>query len=153
MPVLGVSGTNRGVEVPYTMFQNPRSTPSCHKSTKTIITQKVLVTQSSNIVHCNWHTKNQYVQIFKLFEHFFLVQIEHFLIFFVRRSSTNSHNFHILLILTGKITQVNQTYVSTGLGLQMPLLGRVHLTEDQPDPKANQDASTGGYIWAQINWT
>ena len=22
---------------------------------KTIITQKVLVTQSSNIVHCNWH--------------------------------------------------------------------------------------------------
>ena len=26
------------------------------KIKKTIITQKVLVKQSSNIVHCNWHT-------------------------------------------------------------------------------------------------
>ena len=42
---------------PYTMFQNPISWPSHKKCRKTIITQKVLVTQSSNIVHCNWHTQ------------------------------------------------------------------------------------------------
>ena len=149
----GCQGANRGVEVPYTMFQNPRSKPSCHKSTKTIITQKVLVTQSSNIVHCNWHTQKSISADFQAFLNTFSLFKLTFFNFFVRGSSTNSHNFHILLILTGKITQVNQTYVSTGLGLQMPLLGRVHLTEGQPDPKANQDASTGGYIWAQINWT
>ena len=42
---------------PYTMFQNPTSRPSSKKWRKTIITQKVLVTQSSNIVHCNQHTQ------------------------------------------------------------------------------------------------
>ena len=42
---------------PFTTFQNPMSKPSCQKSRKTIITQKVLVTQSSNIVHCNLHTQ------------------------------------------------------------------------------------------------
>ena len=36
---------------------NPVPKPSCQKSRKTIITQKVLVTQSSNILHCNWHTQ------------------------------------------------------------------------------------------------
>ena len=36
----------------YTMFQNPM-----HKKKINIITQKVLVTQSSNMVHCNWHTQ------------------------------------------------------------------------------------------------
>ena len=41
---------------PYTMFQNPISRSSS-KMQKTLITQKVLVTQSSNIVHCNWHTQ------------------------------------------------------------------------------------------------
>ena len=50
---------------PYTMFQNPISRPSCQKWRKTITTQKVLVTQSSNIMHCDWHTQNLYVQIFK----------------------------------------------------------------------------------------
>ena len=63
----GCQGANRGVEVPYTMFQNPRSKPSCHKSTKTIITQKVLVTQSSNIVHCNWHTQKSISADFQAF--------------------------------------------------------------------------------------
>ena len=43
---------------PYTMFQNPISWPSHNKCRKTIIIQKVLVTQSCNIVHCNWHTQN-----------------------------------------------------------------------------------------------
>ena len=42
---------------PYTMFQNPISWPSHNKCRKTIITQKVLVTQSCNKVHCNWHTQ------------------------------------------------------------------------------------------------
>ena len=42
---------------PYTMFQNPIPRPSCHKSRKPITTQKVLVTQSSNTVHCDQHTQ------------------------------------------------------------------------------------------------
>ena len=41
---------------PYTMFQNPMPKPFNQKSRKAIITQKVLVTQSCNIVHCIWHT-------------------------------------------------------------------------------------------------
>ena len=36
---------------------DPMSKPSHQKSRKTIITQKVPVTQSSNIVHCNQHTQ------------------------------------------------------------------------------------------------
>ena len=43
---------------PYTMFQNPVSWPSHKKCRKTTITQKVFVTQSSNIVHYNCHTQN-----------------------------------------------------------------------------------------------
>ena len=43
--------------LPYTMCQNPMPKPSYKKSRKTIITQKVLVTQSSNIVHCDGHTQ------------------------------------------------------------------------------------------------
>ena len=39
------------------MFQNPMPKPSCQKFRKTLITQKVLVTQRSHIVHCNWHTQ------------------------------------------------------------------------------------------------
>ena len=39
------------------MFQNPMPKPSCQKFRKPIITQKVFVTQSSNIVHCDQHTK------------------------------------------------------------------------------------------------
>ena len=42
---------------PYTMFQNPISRPSCQKWRKSMITQKVLVTQSSNIVYCNQHSQ------------------------------------------------------------------------------------------------
>ena len=76
--------------------------PSCQKSGKTIITQKGLVTQSSNIMHCDWHTQNLYVQIFKPFQTFFPIQIDIFS-FFVRGSSVNSQKFHILLILTGKM--------------------------------------------------
>ena len=41
----------------YTMFQNPIPRPSCQKSRKAIITQNVLVTQSSHIVHCVWYTQ------------------------------------------------------------------------------------------------
>ena len=44
---------------------------------KTIITQKVLVTQSSNIVHCNWHTQKHIYADFKAFLNtFFSVKID-----------------------------------------------------------------------------
>ena len=52
---------------PYTMFQNPVPKPSCQKFRKTIITEKVLITQSSNIVHCNWHTQKPVCANFQAF--------------------------------------------------------------------------------------
>ena len=55
----------------YTMFQNPMPKPSCQKSRKTIITQKVLVTQSSNIVHCDWHTQKPITANFQAFSNTF----------------------------------------------------------------------------------
>ena len=42
---------------PYTILHNPISWPFHTKCRKTIITQKVLITQRSNIVHCDWHTQ------------------------------------------------------------------------------------------------
>ena len=64
---------------PYTMFLNPMPQPSCQKSRKTIITQKVLVRQSSHIVHCDWHSTNTCMCRFSsLFVHFFPVQIDIF---------------------------------------------------------------------------
>ena len=56
---------------PYTTFQNPMSKPSCHKSRKTIITQKVLVTQSSIIVHCNCDTQKPVSADFQAFLNIF----------------------------------------------------------------------------------
>ena len=51
-------------------------------SRKTIVTHKILVTQSSNIVHCDWHTQNLYVQIFKPFQTIFPVRIDGFFFLF-----------------------------------------------------------------------
>ena len=109
---------------PYTMFQNPMPKPSCHKSRKTIITQKVLVTQSSNIVHCDWktiitqkvlvtqssnivhcdrHTQKPKCADFQAFLNTFsLFKLMFFFSFFVRVSSANSQKCQILLISTGK---------------------------------------------------
>ena len=42
---------------PLTMFQNPKPQPSYKKCRKTIISQNILATQSSNIMHCNRHTQ------------------------------------------------------------------------------------------------
>ena len=56
---------------PYTTFQNPMSKPSCQNSRKTIITQKVLVTQISNIVHCKWHTQKPECADFQAFSNTF----------------------------------------------------------------------------------
>ena len=56
---------------PYTMFQTPMPKPSCQKFRKTLITQKVLVTQSSNIVHCDWHTQKPICADFQAFSNTF----------------------------------------------------------------------------------
>ena len=56
---------------PYAMFQNPMSKPSCQTSRKTIITQKVLVTQSSNIVHCDMHIQKPICVDFQAFPNTF----------------------------------------------------------------------------------
>ena len=52
---------------PYTIFQNPMHKPSSQKSRKASITQKVLVTQSSNIVNCDWHTQKPTCSNFQSF--------------------------------------------------------------------------------------
>ena len=56
---------------PYTMFQNPISWPSHNKCRETIIIQKVLVTQSCNIVHCNLHTQKPICEDLQVFANTF----------------------------------------------------------------------------------
>ena len=68
-------------------IQNPMSKPSCQRSRKTIITQKVLVTQSSNLVHCDWHTQKSICAEDQAFSNTFsLLKLTFFFIFFVRGS-------------------------------------------------------------------
>ena len=65
---------------PYTRSQNHISKPSSQKSRKTIITQKVLVTQNSNIVHCNQHTQKPICADFQAFWNTFSLLKWYFLI-------------------------------------------------------------------------
>ena len=92
----------------YTPFHNPMPKPSCQKSRKTKITEKVLlIIQSSNIVHYDQHTQKPACADFQTFSSTFsLYKLTFFIffLFFVRGSSANSQKFHILLILTGKNT-------------------------------------------------
>ena len=97
---------------PYTMFQNPMPKPSCQKSRKTIITQKVLVTQSSNIVHCDQHTQKPMCADFQalkfectLFQGMPnpMAQVSSFYVSGSWVNQNFSQKFHILLILTGKM--------------------------------------------------
>ena len=86
---------------PYTMFQNPISRPSSKKWRKTI-TQKVLVTQSSNMVHCDQHTQKPVCADLEAFSNtFFLFKLTFFQ-FFCQEEFRKQPKFHILLILTGK---------------------------------------------------
>ena len=86
------------------MFQNPMSKPSYQISRKPIISQKVLVTQSSNIVHCDWHYPEIYMcRLSSLSKHLSLHKLT-FFHFFVGGVKWPSQKFHILLILTGKNT-------------------------------------------------
>ena len=78
----------------YTMFLNI----PVKIQEKSIINHKVLVTQSSNIVHCDQHSQKP---IFKSLWTFFPFENWHF-IFFVRGSYAHSHKIDILLLLTGK---------------------------------------------------
>ena len=79
----------------YTMFQKPMPKPSCQNSRLTIITQNVLVTQSSNIVHCDWHTQKPIcanVQAFlNTFSLYKLMFFFHFLPGRVKQTAKNSH--------------------------------------------------------------
>ena len=88
---------------PYTMFHNPMPKPFCQKFRETLITQKVLVTQSSNILHCNWHIQKPICADFQAFSNTFsMFKLTFFFSFFVKGSSVNNQKVHILLILTGK---------------------------------------------------
>ena len=75
------------------MFQNPMLKASCQKSRKTIRTQKVLVTQSSNIVHCDQHTQKPLCADFQVFSNTFslykLMFFFNFLSGGVKQTATN----------------------------------------------------------------
>ena len=58
--------------------------PSCQKFRKTLITQKVFVTQSSNIVHCDQHTQKPTCADFQAFSNTFSLYKLMFFHFFVR---------------------------------------------------------------------
>ena len=55
----------------YNMFQNTMPKQFCQKLRKTIITQKVLVPQSSDIVHCDQHTQKPMCADFQAFQKHF----------------------------------------------------------------------------------
>ena len=75
--------------------------PSCQKSRKTIITQKVHVIQSSHVVHCDWYTKKAACADFQAFVNTFsLLKLTFF--HFLSGELGKQKKFHILFILTGK---------------------------------------------------
>ena len=90
---------------PYTLFQNPISRPSHRKCRKTIITQKVLVTQNSNIVHCDWHTQKPVSADLQAFANTFSLCKLTFFQCFVRGSLGNSQNFTFCWFWLGKMHQ------------------------------------------------
>ena len=83
---------------PYTMFQNPILRPSCQTLRKTIITWKLLVIQSSNIVHCDWHTQKPICADMQAFLNTFPCVF----FFIFCQDFRKQPKFYILLILTEK---------------------------------------------------
>ena len=71
---------------------------------KTIITQKVLVTQSSNIVHYDQHTQKPVCADLQAFANAFSLCKLMFFSVFCQGKLRKQPKFHILLILTGKNT-------------------------------------------------
>ena len=70
---------------------------------KPLIIQKVLVTQSCNIVHCNWHTQNPYMCRFaSLCWTLFPCANWSFFSVFCQVEFRKQPKYHILFILTGK---------------------------------------------------
>ena len=112
---MGFKNMNRGWDIcssppwvpfyPYTMFQNPVSWPSHKKCRKTIITQKVPVTQSSNIVHCNQHTQNLHVQICKPLQTLFPCGNWCFFSVFCQGELRKQQNFTFCWFWLGKMHQ------------------------------------------------
>ena len=140
---------------PYIRFHNPMPypmpKPCCQKSRKTIITQNVLVRQSSNIVHCDQHTQKPICADLQAFSHTFsLLKLTFVFIFCLtegqpdpKAPQVSSWPDVILLFATRCLywgmshwrsawpkgwPNVKMTWCSTILGHQMPLLG-VYLTE------------------------
>ena len=67
----------------YTTFDNPMPKPSCQKSRKTRITEKVLVIQSSNIVHYDQHMQKPACSDFQAFSNTFsLYKLTYFIFLF-----------------------------------------------------------------------
>ena len=88
----------------YTMFLNPMPQPSCQKSRKTIITQKVLVRQSSHIVHCDWHSQKPICADFQAFLYTFsLYKLTFFHFFLSGGVKQTAKNFTFCWFWLGKM--------------------------------------------------
>ena len=107
---------------PYTMLQSPISRPSSKKCRKTIITQKVLVTQSSNIVHCDQHTQKPMCVDLQSFSNTFSLYKLMFFSVFCQGELRKQPKFHILVILTGKnASKLLQQHVFRVQGMPKPM--------------------------------
>ena len=99
----------------YTMFQNPIPRPFCQKSRKTIITQKVLVTQRSNIVHWDQHTQKPICADFQPFQTPFPCTKWPFF-FFIRGVKQSAKIFTFCWFWLGKMHQNDLSGTYLGLG-------------------------------------
>ena len=95
---------------PYTMFLNPIPRPSCQKSRKkTIITQNIFVTQSSNIVHCNQHNQKPICADIQAFPNTFsLYKLMGFFIFCQREFRKTIITQKVLVTQSSNIVHCNQ---------------------------------------------
>ena len=77
----------------------------CHKSRKPTVTQKVLVTLSSNIVHCNQHTQKPVCTDFQAFSNTFPLfkLMGFFFSFFVRGVQQTAKNLTFCWFWMGKM--------------------------------------------------
>ena len=88
-----------------TMFQNPMPKPSCQKSRKTILTQKVLVTQSSNSALLLAYPKTYMCKFSSLSNTFSIVQIDGFFYFLSGGVKQTAKNFTFCWFWLGKMHQ------------------------------------------------
>ena len=131
-----------GPILPLTMFQNPMSKLASQKIKKTIITQKVLVTQSSYIVHCDQHTQKPICAEFQAFLNTFSLLTLTFLLECMSELRSTGPKLVLLLATRCHYKGGPSELRSSGPNLVLVLATRclyqragLHLTEGQPDQR------------------